>query len=81
MGPCGLVCVRAQAQGALAALAALLPDEADLVEDGGVPRRGASDLRVGDTVWCGPAAESRPMVGSWIARRAGQRRQDDTRRL
>ena len=50
VGPCGLVCVQAQAQCALAALAALLPEEADLVEDGGVPRRGASDLRVGDTV-------------------------------
>ena len=39
-----------QAQGALAALTALLPDEADLVEPGGVRTVPVSELRVGDTV-------------------------------
>ncbi len=39
-----------QAQGALAALAALLPDEADRVTDGGVETVPVSDLRVGDVV-------------------------------
>jgi Cu2+-exporting ATPase len=39
-----------QAQGALAALAALLPDDAERVTDGGTERVGAADLRVGDTV-------------------------------
>ncbi|AGZ42907.1 heavy metal translocating P-type ATPase [Actinoplanes friuliensis] len=39
-----------QAQGALAALAALLPDEADRIEDGDTVRVRVADLRVGDTV-------------------------------
>jgi P-type Cu2+ transporter len=40
-----------QAQGALAALAALLPDDAERVaEDGGVERVSVGDLRVSDTV-------------------------------
>jgi Cu2+-exporting ATPase len=39
-----------QAQGALAALAALLPDDAERVTDGGVERVPAADLRVGDLV-------------------------------
>ncbi|MQA24732.1 MAG: heavy metal translocating P-type ATPase [Micromonosporaceae bacterium] len=39
-----------QAQGALAALAALLPDDAERVVDGGVERVSASDLAVGDVV-------------------------------
>ncbi|TCM39527.1 heavy metal translocating P-type ATPase [Kribbella sp. VKM Ac-2568] len=39
-----------QAQGALAALAALLPDDADRVTDDGVETVSVSDLRVGDVV-------------------------------
>ncbi|BCB90377.1 copper-translocating P-type ATPase [Phytohabitans suffuscus] len=39
-----------QAQGALSALAALLPDEAELARDGSVVRVPASHLRVGDVV-------------------------------
>jgi Cu2+-exporting ATPase len=39
-----------QAQGALAALAALLPDDAERVTDGGVETVGVADLRVGDVV-------------------------------
>jgi P-type Cu2+ transporter len=39
-----------QAQGALAALAALLPDDAERVTDGGAETVPASDLRVGDVV-------------------------------
>jgi Cu2+-exporting ATPase len=39
-----------QAQGALAALAALLPDDAERVTDGGVERVSVTDLRVGDVV-------------------------------
>ncbi|MEV5768568.1 HAD-IC family P-type ATPase, partial [Micromonospora sp. NPDC052213] len=40
-----------QAQGALAALAALLPDEAERLDDDGTPHRvPLADLRVGDTV-------------------------------
>ncbi|MFG3699401.1 heavy metal translocating P-type ATPase [Micromonospora sp. NPDC047620] len=40
-----------QAQGALAALAALLPDEAERVDDDGTPRRvPLAELRVGDVV-------------------------------
>jgi Cu2+-exporting ATPase len=40
-----------QAQGALAALAALLPDDADRITDsGGIEKVPAADLRVGDTV-------------------------------
>jgi P-type Cu2+ transporter len=44
-----------QAQGALAALAALLPDDAERVTgDGGVERVSVVDLRVGDTVLVRP---------------------------
>jgi P-type Cu2+ transporter len=44
-----------QAQGALAALAALLPDDAERVAgDGGVERVSVADLRVGDTVLVRP---------------------------
>jgi P-type Cu2+ transporter len=44
-----------QAQGALAALAALLPDDAERVTgDGGVERVSVADLRVGDTVLVRP---------------------------
>jgi P-type Cu2+ transporter len=39
-----------QAQGALAALAALLPDEAERVVDGGLESVSVGDLRVGDVV-------------------------------
>jgi len=39
-----------QAQGALAALAALLPDEADRVTDAGIETVPVTDLRVGDVV-------------------------------
>jgi Cu2+-exporting ATPase len=39
-----------QAQGALSALAALLPDEAERVNDAGIERIPVADLRVGDTV-------------------------------
>ncbi|GAA1604798.1 MULTISPECIES: heavy metal translocating P-type ATPase [Kribbella] len=39
-----------QAQGALAALAALLPDDADRVTDDGVETVPVSDLRIGDVV-------------------------------
>ncbi|MEV0720584.1 copper-translocating P-type ATPase [Asanoa sp. NPDC050611] len=43
-----------QAQGALAALAALLPDDAERVTDGGVETVPASDLRLGDVVLVRP---------------------------
>ncbi|HEX2774631.1 MAG TPA: heavy metal translocating P-type ATPase [Micromonosporaceae bacterium] len=43
-----------QAQGALAALAALLPDEAERVSDGEVQRVRVTDLRVGDVVLVRP---------------------------
>ena len=39
-----------QAQGALAALAALLPDDAERVTDGAVERVSVAELRVGDVV-------------------------------
>ncbi|GAB2947122.1 heavy metal translocating P-type ATPase [Micromonospora polyrhachis] len=46
-----------QAQGALSALAALLPDDAERVDpDGGVHRVSAADLRVGDVVLVRPGA-------------------------
>jgi P-type Cu2+ transporter len=45
-----------QAQGALTALAALLPDEADRVTDGGVERVSAGALRVGDVALVRPGA-------------------------
>jgi Cu2+-exporting ATPase len=45
-----------QAQGALAALAALLPDDAERVTDGGVERVPVADLRVGDVVLVRPGA-------------------------
>ncbi len=46
-----------QAQGALAALAALLPDDAELVlDDGGTRTLTVGDLRVGDTVLVRPGA-------------------------
>ncbi len=43
-----------QAQGALAALAALLPDEAERVDDGGTQIVPLADLREGDTVLVRP---------------------------
>jgi Cu2+-exporting ATPase len=43
-----------QARGALAALAALLPDDAERVTDSGVERVAVADLRVGDTVLVRP---------------------------
>jgi Cu2+-exporting ATPase len=45
-----------QAQGALAALAALLPDDAERVTDGGVDRVPLAELEVGDTVLVRPGA-------------------------
>jgi Cu2+-exporting ATPase len=45
-----------QAQGALGALAALLPDDAERVTDGGVDRVLIADLEVGDTVLVRPGA-------------------------
>jgi Cu2+-exporting ATPase len=45
-----------QAQGALSALAALLPDEAERVVDGDVERVAVSDLSVGDVVLVRPGA-------------------------
>lgn len=43
-------------RGALAALAALLPDEAERIEDGEPRRVAVADLRVGDTVLVRPGA-------------------------
>ncbi|MBY8871662.1 copper-translocating P-type ATPase [Micromonospora sp. PLK6-60] len=46
-----------QAQGALSALAALLPDDAERVDEGGQPQPvSVSDLRVGDVVLVRPGA-------------------------
>jgi P-type Cu2+ transporter len=45
-----------QARGALAALAALLPDDAERVRDDHVERVGVSDLRLGDVVLVRPGA-------------------------
>ncbi|GLH98529.1 copper-translocating P-type ATPase [Phytohabitans aurantiacus] len=57
-----------QAQGALAALAALLPDDAERVTDGGVERVQVTDLGVGDTVLVRPGgrvpADGRIVDGS-----------------
>ena len=50
-----------QAQDALAALAALLPDDAERVgADGTVETVPIDDLRVGDVVLVRPGARSRP---------------------
>jgi Cu2+-exporting ATPase len=46
----------AQAQGALAALAALLPDTADRITDGGTETVSLEELRVGDVVLVRPGA-------------------------
>jgi Cu2+-exporting ATPase len=45
-----------QAQGALTALAALLPDDAERVTDAGVERVAVADLAIGDTVLVRPGA-------------------------
>jgi Cu2+-exporting ATPase len=45
-----------QARGALAALAALLPDDAERVTDGGVERVAVGDLALGDVVLVRPGA-------------------------
>ncbi|MEV4754769.1 heavy metal translocating P-type ATPase [Micromonospora sp. NPDC049559] len=45
-----------QARGALAALAALLPDEAERVTDGGIERVTLAELRVGDVVLVRPGS-------------------------
>jgi Cu2+-exporting ATPase len=58
-----------QAQGALAALAALLPDEAERVADSGdVQPVPAADLRVGDVVLVRSGARVPPMGASSTAR-------------
>ena len=54
-----------QAQNALAALAALLPDEADLVDGGTIRPVAASELRVGDVVLVRPGARV-PADGSIV---------------
>ena len=57
-----------QAQGALDALAALLPDEAERVTDDGTETVAARELQAGDVVLVRPAAASRPTARSSRAR-------------
>lgn len=58
-----------QAQGALAALAALLPDDAERLAAGGQPERvPVGELRVGDVVLVRSGAGYRPMDASSTAR-------------
>jgi len=54
-----------QAQNALAALAALLPDEADLVDGDSIRPVAASELHVGDVVLVRPGART-PAAGSIV---------------
>ena len=58
-----------QARGALAALAELLPDEAEVVDGDDVRTVPVGRPRASATsCWCGPAAGSRPTVRSSTAR-------------
>ena len=59
-----------QAQGALAALAALLPDDAERVDDDGAvrPRCRSPSCASATWCWCAPAAGCRPTDGSSTAR-------------
>ncbi len=58
----------AQAQGALAALAALLPDTAERVTATGVERRpGGATWPSVTSSWSGRAPGSRPTAPSWTA--------------
>ena len=69
-----------QAQGALAALAALLPDEAERVADDDVEIGPLDELRVGDVVLVRPGGRV-PADGVDRRRRSRGRRIDDHRRV
>ena len=60
----------AQTTSALDSLAALLPDEAERVEDGATVTVAPSELRVGDWCWCDRAAACPPTAASWTGRPA-----------
>ena len=69
-----------QAQGALAALAELLPDSAERVTDDGVEEVAIGDLEVGDVVLVRPGGRV-PADGVIVDGRAKLRRVDDHRRV